>query len=165
MERNFALRNFVKFGYTSRSCPSFPEIQENPVRSTLDISGNSNQNVWPNGKRLNVSQGSCVELYFKETRWRVLSPLRYPCSQKPELREFFHFSDGRLGRAGNLLADSVEVFPLVLVVNTPSRWEKLIYKLIQTSYLPDCLSNPRRDSSKKEINHNKFRHNRMEQSR
>ena len=112
--------NFVKFGYNTRSCPSFLEIQENAVRSALDISGNSNQNVSPNGKRLNVSQGSCVEHYFKETQWRVLSPLRYPCFQKPGLREFFHFSDGRFGRAGNLFADSVEDFPLVFV-NTPSR--------------------------------------------
>jgi len=31
MEPKFPVRNFRKFGYTSRGCPFFPEIPENAV--------------------------------------------------------------------------------------------------------------------------------------
>jgi len=44
MERKFPVRNFLKFGYTSRGCPLFRRFREMLFHSSLEISGNSNQN-------------------------------------------------------------------------------------------------------------------------
>jgi hypothetical protein len=50
MEQNFPVRNFQKFGYTSRGCPIFREILKMLFHSPLEISRNSNRNFSSNGK-------------------------------------------------------------------------------------------------------------------
>jgi len=51
MERKFPVRNFWKFGYTSRGCPLFRKFRKMLFHSPLEISGNANRNFLSNGKR------------------------------------------------------------------------------------------------------------------
>jgi len=51
MERKFPVRNFRKFGYSSRDCVLFRKIRKLLFHSLLEISGNSNQNFSSNVKR------------------------------------------------------------------------------------------------------------------
>ena len=61
MEWKFSVRNFHKFGYTSRGCPLFQKFWEVLYHSFLEIFGNSTQNF--------SSSGCVCKAIFKLSWW------------------------------------------------------------------------------------------------